>query len=93
MQNQTLISWNFFVFYYVVVFLKQTQNDIFFRFWDIAIQKLASFPLVALERKAILDFICYSLSVFLTKMSIYMFLGSRNSKMQSDLLKYKQKKS
>ena len=42
MQNQTLISWNFFVFYYVVVFLKQTPNQLeffwylfsFLRYWD-----------------------------------------------------------
>ena len=57
------------------------------------IQKFAFFPLMALECKAILDFICYSLSIFLTKMSMYMFFGARNSKMQSNLLKYKEKKS
>ena len=41
---------------------------------------------MALERKAILDFMSYFLSIFLTKTSIYMFLGARNSKMQSDLM-------
>ena len=85
MQNQTLIFWIFFVFYYIVVFLKQTPNQLkffwyLFRFWDFAIQKFAFFPLVALECKAILNFICYSLSIFLTKMSIYMFLGQEIQK-------------
>ena len=94
MQNQTLIFLDFFVFCYGVVFLKQTPNQLKFFWYLFSFLRYCDskfLPLVVLEHKAILDFLSYSLLIFLTKMSIYILLGARNSKMQSDLMKYKHK--